>query len=489
MRCKIGYIKSFFVKPVKKLLLGILLIWQLPGLSEVTSIRIKDSFAPNSVGNLVLHRSKDNLVFLKDTLVANNNLFSWVNEDIKQPTYVLIEFSNRAIYTVYIFPGYDLLIERGKDGSIGFSGHGARTNKFLNDLSGALKPYHFSTGEQLPIDSLISKIDQFYDAKEALIQGSFFDAALPDESFFRYIELNGLKYARAGAILNLLNVKDAGLRKTKEVYDAYITVGLLNVTDPKLFISKDVRSFFVTYHEKYLDNRDNDRAPSQKVNTFEHKIYRAYKEYNEVVADFVIFKQAELSFYFADVLPGLGYFELLIDSAVNLFHDNAYAKTLINELENRKPGLERAANEFWKGKKAKEFEVIDSSNNVFNLASFSNKIIFIDVWASWCAPCIEKFPVIASLKDKYKADQDVVIIMISIDQDYQKWIRALRKYNPPGIQVLIKPGSFSSFKEDYGVQLLPQYLLIDKRGEIVFKGSDASLPDTAYAVIDRYKNK
>ncbi len=65
--------------------------------------------------------------------------------------------------------------------------------------------------------------------------------------------------------------------------------------------------------------------------------------------------------------------------------------------------------------------LINSKGEKVPLEEFRGKVIFINVWATWCPPCIAEMPGINKLyKDVNK--EDVVFIMLSVDQDFQKAI-------------------------------------------------------------------
>lgn len=65
------------------------------------------------------------------------------------------------------------------------------------------------------------------------------------------------------------------------------------------------------------------------------------------------------------------------------------------------------------------FKLQHLEGNVVNLEDFKGKVIFINIWASWCAPCIAEMPNIQSLYDKIE-DENIVFIMLSMDNELKK---------------------------------------------------------------------
>lgn len=54
-----------------------------------------------------------------------------------------------------------------------------------------------------------------------------------------------------------------------------------------------------------------------------------------------------------------------------------------------------------------------------NLARYRGKVVFLNVWASWCAPCIAEMPSIASLYSELKDDDDIEFLLVSVDEDFE----------------------------------------------------------------------
>lgn len=108
-----------------------------------------------------------------------------------------------------------------------------------------------------------------------------------------------------------------------------------------------------------------------------------------------------------------------------------------------------------------------SSNN------FKNKVIYVDVWASWCGPCLVQIPFSEKLQETFQKNDSVVFLNVSIDKDPKDWRRALSK-NPTwkGEHIL----DIKSVFKTYSLIGIPRYMLIDKKGRIV--NPDAPRPSS-----------
>jgi thiol-disulfide isomerase/thioredoxin len=98
------------------------------------------------------------------------------------------------------------------------------------------------------------------------------------------------------------------------------------------------------------------------------------------------------------------------------------------------------------------------------MKDFKGKVIFIDVWATWCGPCKEQIPHLKELEKEYRNNKNIVFVGISLDRakDKQKWANLIQKEKLPGVQLLDDMGS--AFGRKYGITSIPRFLLIDKQG-------------------------
>lgn len=110
------------------------------------------------------------------------------------------------------------------------------------------------------------------------------------------------------------------------------------------------------------------------------------------------------------------------------------------------------------------FESIDGGQ--IALEDWKGKYVYIDVWATWCGPCLRQIPSMKALEEKYRG-QNIEIVSISVDseRDKEKWKKVVEARGMQGTQLYA--GQTSSFHNDYQIRSIPKFILIGKEGEII----------------------
>jgi len=117
---------------------------------------------------------------------------------------------------------------------------------------------------------------------------------------------------------------------------------------------------------------------------------------------------------------------------------------------------------FGNGDSAIDFAMYTVDGKPVHLSDFTGKVIFVDLWATWCGPCLEELPHFARLKEKYKNDPNMVFISLSIDDDKSAWKKKLGDIKGNGIQAIIDRAALN----DYSVATIPRTIIIDKNFKI-----------------------
>lgn len=120
------------------------------------------------------------------------------------------------------------------------------------------------------------------------------------------------------------------------------------------------------------------------------------------------------------------------------------------------------------------FAVQDEFGQSMNMEDFKGKTIFINIWATWCPPCVAEMPSINSLYQDFIDDEEVAFIMISQDRDFQKakdW-KQKRELDLPIYQLK------TMLPDVYETGVVPSTFVISSEGKIVAKKTGLANYDT-----------
>ena len=126
------------------------------------------------------------------------------------------------------------------------------------------------------------------------------------------------------------------------------------------------------------------------------------------------------------------------------------------------------------GSTAPDFTLADASGKSINLKDYRGKVIYLNFWASWCAPCMKKMDQMQSIQ-RAKQNPNVVFINVSLDREEVDWQKTLKRKNFSGIHLWAKDNIDSQIAKDYQITILPQYYIIDKNGGFAEKPASFDL--------------
>lgn len=117
------------------------------------------------------------------------------------------------------------------------------------------------------------------------------------------------------------------------------------------------------------------------------------------------------------------------------------------------------------GDTAPEIKLANLKGDSIALSSFRNKVVLVDFWATWCAPCVKEQPKLVELYKKYK-NSGFDIYGVSLDNKKSQWQSIINKYKIKWTQVSDLKFWLSPVTKSYNIQELPYNVLINGKGEI-----------------------
>lgn len=132
---------------------------------------------------------------------------------------------------------------------------------------------------------------------------------------------------------------------------------------------------------------------------------------------------------------------------------------------------------------ASDFTLQDMNGRSVKLSDFKGKVVLLEFWATWCAPCRASAPGLEKLHKAYK-DKGLVVLAVSVDQGGWDDVKAF--ISRTGITYTVLKGT-DDVEGDYQVRSIPMLLVLNKEGKITRRylgfGGDEDLEKDIKAIL------
>jgi thiol-disulfide isomerase/thioredoxin len=332
-----------------------------------------------------------------------------------------------------------------------FKGNGAQENEFTRDFGNGfgipyifLSPEKAANGFKAYSDSIVSASSSFL-ARLDKINNQGFDAFFKDE-----LSATSTKYRLFYPYLALAaNPADTAASADPD-YLAFLTSGVLDSLSDKEF--SDCYSLICTYVTQSFP--DVDIIDFLKV--------AAATTDNESRKGFI------LTNLMLDYM-GSGKTDNL-DAAYKYYT----SQCTMDEYESQVKEAFHSQTGLVKGAEAPDIEFKDESGKVFHLADFKGKVLYVDLWASWCGPCCQEIPYLAKLVEALSGNSRIECISISTDTDEAAWKKKLADEKPSWKQFIATEKGQTSISRAYNVAGIPRFMIFTADGKIY--SADAPRP-------------
>lgn len=116
------------------------------------------------------------------------------------------------------------------------------------------------------------------------------------------------------------------------------------------------------------------------------------------------------------------------------------------------------------GEKAPNLIYPDADGKLHALSSLRGNYVYVDLWATWCAPCKAEIPHLQKIEQKYRG-YNIRFVSISIDKDKEKWLQYINRHQLCGVQLWA--GNWDMLPKEMNIGSIPRFLLIDPEGNWV----------------------
>lgn len=440
-------ISIFFTSCVKE---------QVPKTATV-ELNFIDSF-PKEV---ILYQLDENYITKIDTFTVDNSEDLKIEIDLNRSKFLNFYIPDEVQYEFYVEPNSHLIVEK-QDSLLQFTGDLKEENEFLQASIHDKELKKLNWNYDAPFEEFKEQVAAYYAYEDSLAKSFVID----NEHFNKTIEID----ARAKKNMAHLDYINRNIPKEQQdsLHDIYFDQNLLD-------FDKYIQYLDADYLRHWYDRYATSHFMKKKYGNNLDSLYKKRGSY-DITAEII-------SENYPSPLK-----ESLLHSALNVYpilynrSSDEVAITPRKLLERHKADLpekvyakiekiiverEEMENRTAKGKPMPAFSFLDKDENKIELTPVNNtKPLLIDVWASWCGPCISSFPKVKKLQEEY--GEQLNIVSVSLDNDFTSFQEGLKKNEVPGRVKYYAEGAFESeFANYFMLQAIPRYIFVDENGHFI----------------------
>lgn len=121
-----------------------------------------------------------------------------------------------------------------------------------------------------------------------------------------------------------------------------------------------------------------------------------------------------------------------------------------------------------KGTAAPDFEYENFKGGKTKLSDLKGKYVYIDTWATWCAPCRAQIPALKEIEKEFH-DKNIEFVSVSIDKpkDRGKWLKMVTDQQLGGVQLMADKDWDSDWVKALGIKSIPRFILVSPDGTLL----------------------
>lgn len=331
--------------------------------------------------------------------------------------------------------------------------------------------YDYLYDSTQPISEFTEKLDRNQHIDMEFLNNYHHENNLPE--WFVQRERNNIIYEIAGfkiwTVSNHWRLHDSTFTPPNNYYSFLDSIQISNT---EAGLSSSYYSFLKSYFLRH-NKPQNPVAfdPIKSINTLISEIHKTNIDLDSRIYDILIGRYAT-SFLIDNYLSFSNFEE--VDSLIKIVLPemnnpklrevvSKYRDSQFEELQEKTP-LEY-------GDKAPGFYLSDISGQFFKLDDFKGKVVYINFWTTYCAPCISSIPDKNKLVEDFLGDP-FILINICLDEKPDKWKGLLEDHKLGGVNLICKGDWGNILRDKYLIQTVPHYVLIDTNGMIIENNCD-----------------
>ncbi|PQJ72186.1 TlpA family protein disulfide reductase [Polaribacter butkevichii] len=358
----------------------------------------------------------------------------------------------RGKVPMYLETGYNLNITANAkflDSTLTITGNGSAENHFLKERKNKVKAFNGS--ENFYMLDEINFTQKLNEEKE--IQNKLLVNNKTISANFKSAQQRDIEYNYLSALANYENyhryyAKEPDFNVSKEFLDPLKNVNYNHEEDYSSF--KAYKVLVAKYYRekaKQLSDAENIPEDVARVQTYAAVASNTMKTDLLNSAIFGITITKDLNDYY------------------NAFKTGATDQDQLKKVEDYYSKLKLIQ----VGEPSPKFEGYENfAGGTTSLDDLKGKYIYIDVWATWCGPCLAQIPALKEMEKAYHG-KNIQFLSISVDKpkDYEKWKLMIKDKELGGVQLLADINFDSEFIKDYVIKGIPKFILLDPEGKIV----------------------
>ena len=403
-------------------------------------------------------------IYYASTDLSDNGTFE-MKFEVERSMPVQIDYGDASM-EMFVFPGAILdVTANGKNfaGSLSYKGTGEEFNNFLVKYYDKFESPKEVEKLRQNIQTMTTGDFMNFNNKRKSSQTDMLNSVFKgniSSTFKTYMEIN-IQYDWAKNFLEYFNY---ALQKNIPIDTSrYSFLKEIQIENTKAFSSTKYLEFLKSYSGNlyYKDCAEKIRI-GEEIDTNKY-YYEQYKIRLVYFSDDKI-KELLLAKAIADAIdnPNLPKVSHDVDKMLRNYstvtNNQNFFKVLLKKY--------RTLNALAPGNPAPDFTYKDKNGQEVSLSSFKGKVVYVDVWASWCGICRKEIPHTKKLEEKFR-NENVAIVYVSIDRVEKMWRKIIDENGLGGTNLLTEEHFDSKIVQDYNIQSVPHYILIDQNGTVV----------------------